>query len=174
MDYSRARSPRIRRATVIRVHVARRTRTLRFASPVWEGTTARDLAELATRFGECMRAGTASLGYCRRVTRSEVAKRLNKSRATVRRLEGVDLFPRVDSCGVHHFNSNEVDAVARRLRSGEATAARGRWLYGQREPSRKRYDERAANTPLEAKLLRENATLRAKLVEFEEFLDEIE
>jgi hypothetical protein len=108
------------------------------------------------------------------LTRSEVAKRLKKSRATVRRLEGVELFPRVDACGVHRFNSNEVDAVARRLRAGEVTAARGNWLYGRREPHRKRGAERAANSPLEAKLLRENATLRAKLVEFEEFLDEIE
>jgi hypothetical protein len=122
-----------------------------------------------------MFSGTACLVYCCRVlTRSEVAKRLKKSRATVRRLEGVELFPRVDASGVHRFNSNEVDAVARRLRAGEVTAARGNWLYGQREPHRKRSAERAANSPLEAKLLRENATLRAKLVEFEEFLDEIE
>lgn len=122
-----------------------------------------------------MFSGTACVVYCRRVlTRSAVAKRLERSRATVRRLEGVELFPRVDASGVHRFNLNEVDAVARRLRAGEATAARGKWLYGQEEPPRKRRAERAANSPLEANLLRENATLRAKLVEFQEFLDEIE
>jgi hypothetical protein len=92
----------------------------------------------------------------------------------VRRLEGVELFPAVDANGVHHFDGDEVDAVGRRLRAGEATAARGNWIYGQREPHRKRGVERAASSPLEAKLLRENATLRAKLVEFEEFLAEIE
>ena len=103
-----------------------------------------------------------------------MAKRLKKSRATVRRLEGVELFPSVDACGVHRFNSNEVDAIARRLRAGEATAARGNWLYGQRELHRKRRAEPAVNSPLEAKLLRENAALRAQVAKFEEFLDEIE
>ena len=92
----------------------------------------------------------------------------------MRRLEGVDLFPRVDACGVHRFNSNEVDAVARRLRAGEVTAARGNWLYGREEPPRKRRAERVASSRLEAELLRENGALRAKLVEFQEFLDEIE
>ena len=92
----------------------------------------------------------------------------------MRRLEGVELFPSVDACGVHRFNSNEVDAIARRLRAGEVTAARGNWLYEREEPQRKRRAERGANSPLEAMLLSENATLWAKLVEFEEFLDEIE
>jgi hypothetical protein len=92
----------------------------------------------------------------------------------VRRLEGVELFPAVDAGGVHRFDGDEVAAVGRRLRAGEATAARGSWLYGHREPHRNRRAERAVNSPLEAELLRENAMLRAKLVEFEEFLDEIE
>jgi hypothetical protein len=89
----------------------------------------------------------------------------------VRRLEGLELFPAVDARGVHRFDVDEVAAVARRLSAGEATAARGSWLYGQRAPDRSRRVERAAKSPLEAELLRENAMLRERLVEFEAFLD---
>jgi hypothetical protein len=52
------------------------------------------------------------------LTRSQVAKRLGKSIATVRRLEGVHLFPRKDRRGVHWFEEYEVEALARSIRSG--------------------------------------------------------
>jgi len=47
------------------------------------------------------------------LTRSGVAKRLGKSLATVRRMEGVELHPTRDERGVHHFDPEEVEAVAR-------------------------------------------------------------
>jgi hypothetical protein len=53
------------------------------------------------------------------MTRREVAKRLGKSVAAVRRLEGVHLHPARDSRGVHHFDEDEVEALAERVSSGE-------------------------------------------------------
>ena len=50
--------------------------------------------------------------------RSHVAKRLGRSLATVRRLEGVELHPIIDGDGVHLFDEAEVDEVARRGRRG--------------------------------------------------------
>ena len=47
--------------------------------------------------------------------RSHVAKRLGRSLATVRRLEGVELHPIIDGDGVHLFDETEVDAVAARV-----------------------------------------------------------
>jgi hypothetical protein len=47
------------------------------------------------------------------LTRSGVAKRLGKSIATVRRMEGVELHPTRGSNGVHLFDPDEVDAAAR-------------------------------------------------------------
>lgn len=56
----------------------------------------------------------AGAGYTRdMLTRSGVAKRLGKSIATVRRMEGVELHPVVDARGVHRFNPDEVERVAR-------------------------------------------------------------
>jgi len=52
------------------------------------------------------------------MTRQQVAKRLGKSLATVRRLEGVRLRPLQDSRGVHHFDPDEVEALARDIDSG--------------------------------------------------------
>ncbi len=46
------------------------------------------------------------------MTRSQVAKRLGKSIATVRRMEGVELFPTRDGRGVFRFDPAEVEAVA--------------------------------------------------------------
>src|SRR5690606_14384846 len=54
------------------------------------------------------------------LTRTGVARRLGKSIATVRRMEGVELHPTRDERGVHHFDPDEVDAVA----SGEITGGR--------------------------------------------------
>jgi hypothetical protein len=54
------------------------------------------------------------------LTRAGVARRLRKSIATVRRMEGLDLHPTVDGHGVHYFDVREVDAVrSRRPDSGE-------------------------------------------------------
>lgn len=41
-----------------------------------------------------------------------VAKRLGKSIATVRRMEGIELHPARDERGVHRFDPDEVEAVA--------------------------------------------------------------
>jgi hypothetical protein len=49
------------------------------------------------------------------MTRKQVADRLGRSLATVRRLEGSLLHPRRDSRGVHHFKRDEVEALARDL-----------------------------------------------------------
>ena len=52
------------------------------------------------------------------MTRKQVALRLGKSVATVRRIEGVLLYPTRDVRGVHRFDVSEVDALARRVKSG--------------------------------------------------------
>ena len=53
------------------------------------------------------------------MTRQQVATRLGKSLATVRRLEGVRLWPVQDSRGVHRFDPYEVEALAHDLASGQ-------------------------------------------------------
>lgn len=55
------------------------------------------------------------------MTRREVAKRLGKSVAAVRRLEGVHLHPARDSRGVHRFDEDDVEALAERVASGEVS-----------------------------------------------------
>ncbi len=50
------------------------------------------------------------------LTRGQVAKRIGKSIATVRRLEGVEFHPKRDAGGVFRFDPREVDRVAARLR----------------------------------------------------------
>src|SRR6478752_2791194 len=52
------------------------------------------------------------------MTRQQVAKRLGKSLATVRRLEGGRLNPLQDARGVHHFDPDEVEALARDMETG--------------------------------------------------------
>lgn len=67
------------------------------------------------------------------LTRAGVAKRLGRSLATVRRMEGTDLHPDVDDRGIHRFDPAEVEEVARRDSSaaysspcmGEITAQDG-------------------------------------------------
>ncbi len=63
------------------------------------------------------------------MTRTDVARRLGKSVATVRRLEGVELHPTVDEGGVHLFEEAEVERLANRL-SGTPPSS------GEREPPR--------------------------------------
>jgi hypothetical protein len=61
--------------------------------------------------------------------RAQVAKRLGKSVATVRRLEGIELFPTLDEDGTHQFDAAEVEALAARLdRSSQPQSA---WLRAQ-------------------------------------------
>ncbi|MET0791105.1 MAG: hypothetical protein ABW061_06245 [Polyangiaceae bacterium] len=55
------------------------------------------------------------------LTRSQVAKRLGKSVATVRRLEGVLLAPVQDARGVYRFNADDVDDLARDIARGEVS-----------------------------------------------------
>lgn len=55
------------------------------------------------------------------MTRQQVAKRLGRSVATVRRLEGNRLHARQDARGVHYFDPDEVEALARDIDQGEIT-----------------------------------------------------
>jgi len=52
------------------------------------------------------------------LTRSQVARRLGKSVATVRRLEGMELYPRRDWRGVWRFDEAEVGALQRKMDAG--------------------------------------------------------
>lgn len=52
------------------------------------------------------------------LTRSQVARRIGKSVATVRRLEGTLLFPQSDGSGTRRFNEEEVEAFRRDLEAG--------------------------------------------------------
>jgi hypothetical protein len=76
-------------------------------------------------------------GY-RMLTRSGVAKRLKKSIATVRRLEGSELNPTVDHRGVHRFSEDEVRRLKHKFQKGTVLPlARGAWLnrMNRRTPS---------------------------------------
>lgn len=53
------------------------------------------------------------------MTRTEVARYLGKSVATVRRAEGVHLHPKRDHRGVHHFAPAEVRALADAIQRGD-------------------------------------------------------
>jgi hypothetical protein len=63
----------------------------------------------------------------RTLTRADVARRLRKSIATVRRLEHRVLFPVRDEHGVHRFDESEVE-LARRDSESLKRYARSRWL----------------------------------------------
>lgn len=56
------------------------------------------------------------------MTRREVAERLGKSVAAVRRIEGILLHPTRDARGVHHFDDHEVEALAERIRLGDVSS----------------------------------------------------
>jgi hypothetical protein len=63
------------------------------------------------------------------LTRSQVARRIDRSLSTVRRLEFVKLHAVADENGVFRFDADEVDALARELRDaapkkGRATSRR--------------------------------------------------
>lgn len=55
------------------------------------------------------------------MNRRQVAQRLGKSLATVRRIEGVLLHPARDARGVHRFDDQEVEAVAQGVENGTLT-----------------------------------------------------
>jgi hypothetical protein len=96
----------------------------------------------------------------------------------VRRLEGAELFPIVDARGVHRFSPDEVAAVARRLRAGKETAARGSWIGGPgaaTAPRRGRHENEAECRARELNELRgENAVLRAQISRLAELCDELD
>jgi hypothetical protein len=83
------------------------------------------------------------------LTRSQVAKRLGKSIATVRRLEGSALHPIQDRDGVHRFDAREVDAV----KHGRSSSFTVQWT-----PARAA-DESDDDAPLESTRSEEEARL---------------
>ena len=58
------------------------------------------------------------------LTRSQVAKRLGKSIATIRRMEGTELFPTRDARGVYRFDPKEVDQVLQECRTAPRATAK--------------------------------------------------
>lgn len=58
------------------------------------------------------------------MTRKQVAVRLGKSLATVRRIEGVLLHPTRDARGVHRFDETEVETLARQVKDGRTQLVR--------------------------------------------------
>jgi hypothetical protein len=86
------------------------------------------------------------------LTRNGVAKRLGKSVATVRRLEGYELWPYVDHNGVHRFPEEQVRRLQVRLGAGQKpVAAQGEWLRqskrtdGRNLPETKRVSDGASS-----------------------------
>jgi hypothetical protein len=104
------------------------------------------------------------------LTRSGVAKRLNRSIATVRRLEGYELFPCRDSRGVHWFDEYEVTRVAQLLKTAALPAAQSRWLARSRRSVRSAADPAPrlrSIVPVLRRLEMENAALRAQVEQLE-------
>ena len=68
------------------------------------------------------------------MTRKQVAQRLGKSIATVRRIEGVLLHPRQDARGVRHFDPRAVEALVKDVAKGTVSlipVLPSRWGSGQ-------------------------------------------
>jgi hypothetical protein len=106
------------------------------------------------------------------LTRSGVAQRLGRSLATVRRLEGMELFPSRDAQGVHWFDEDEVQDVKQQLERGALRAARGTWLDSKhvcRRNPPEAQSKMLCRSPTEAvaELARENAELKSNLRELE-------
>gem|GEM_PF-2501491 len=113
------------------------------------------------------------------LTRSRVARVLKRSIATVRRLEGKELFPWKDASGVHRFDAREVRKVARLLRTDYVSAAQSAWLAGGRRAklrsSQTGIAERGGSDGLlqdVARLRLENADLTKALEGLTELLEE--
>jgi hypothetical protein len=62
------------------------------------------------------------------LTRAQVAKRLGKSIATVRRMEGTALHPWRDEAGVHRFHPSEVDDVRQTPSETAVLRSRSEWF----------------------------------------------
>lgn len=104
----------------------------------------------------------------RRLTRTDVAKMLGKSVATVRRLEGHVLFPVKDWRGVHRFDGWDVE----RLRNNPDRMrrwARSRWFerHADRKPRNGSPAPSATTTP---QAMRSNARVVAVVSELVECL----
>src|SRR4051812_35685490 len=89
------------------------------------------------------------------LTRSQVARRLGKSVATVRRIEGILLAPARDRRGVYRFDPADVDDLARDIACGDVSlwqelsdAAHGGQsrLCGSSEPASRRNDGDSGNS----------------------------
>jgi hypothetical protein len=76
------------------------------------------------------------------LTRSQVARRLGRSLATVRRAEGKALHPTVDGRGVHQFDPVEVDALAERL-TGRFEEPHSAYAFGRDDHLEAREEEDA-------------------------------
>lgn len=97
------------------------------------------------------------------LTRAGVAKRLGKSIATIRRMEGVELHPVRDEHGVYRFDPDEVDRVGSPPNGEPSNAARMdeflRWQQDRREDS----SPRQPATPLELNGLAEMRQLAEQM-----------
>jgi hypothetical protein len=108
------------------------------------------------------------------LTRGQVAKRLGKSIATIRRMEGRELHPERDPNGIMRFDPEEVERAqgprrGRRLRGyGEVPTRRSRWFEAQVAP-RDGDGNQAEAKEEEDRLARERARKTAVLAAREEF-----
>jgi len=88
--------------------------------------------------------------------RAQVAKRIGKSVATVRRLEGMELFPTMDEDGTHRFDPAEVEAFA--ARTDRNTRSQSSWL---RAELARRAEEEAEDRDHAARLERQRVDTEA-------------
>lgn len=80
-------------------------------------------------------------------TRTQVARYLGKSIATVRRMEGVVLHPWVDDSGVHRFDPDEIHAFGERASTAFVPEAHSSWFHdrvGRDREAAERRDDQAA------------------------------
>ena len=98
------------------------------------------------------------------LTRAQVAQRIGKSIATVRRLQnGGELDSRQDRRGIHRFDERDVAELVERYSSGEPiTAARGAAIATSRTRLGSAQSEDGDYAEIVA-LRRENAELRERL-----------
>lgn len=99
---------------------------------------------------------TLTLPRLRTMRRAQFAKRIGKSVATVRRLEGTKLFPTVDEDGTHRFDPAEVEAFAARMDRG--TRPQSSWL---RAELARRAEEEAEDRDHVARLERQRVDTEA-------------
>jgi hypothetical protein len=113
------------------------------------------------------------------LTRAQVAARLGKSIATVRRMEGIELHPRKGTDGVHRFNPVEVATVARAPRGSQWPISNrtpdtdddeqpGDEAFAERDDQIRALERKLAAAQVELRgarrLLAENAELREALM----------